>query len=279
MVTPSTRMRSLARQLSWRFYGSILFIVLSLWSVLIGIANRQRHSPPIITQMIRDETIVIAVDATFPPFAIDEGQGLAGIDIALGQEIAARLDISVRFSPMGFDGLYDALSNGQVDLIISALVTNPAKANDVRYTQAYFDNGLVLVHTDPLLVDHDDLHHHAVAIEYNSIAHSRVLFWSRRLSDLTIMPYQLPRYGLDALRLGDADGALVDMTSYQLYHQRYPEWQHDFFYVNHDHYRIAVRQDREALWQAVNQQLTHIIADGTMQVIIDEGFSTYAHRD
>ena len=88
--------------------------------------------------------IVIGIDASYPPFAIDEGGTLTGLDIDVAEAIATEIGLPARFVNIGYYGLYDALISGKVDLLISALRVEPSRMADVLYTRHYFDNGLVL---------------------------------------------------------------------------------------------------------------------------------------
>ncbi|GAB5490165.1 MAG: ABC transporter substrate-binding protein ArtJ [Phototrophicaceae bacterium] len=254
----------------------ITLLLLAFSGYVYGVAMLEWRDnlPPSLEDAFPSGTIIVGVDATYPPFAVDNGQELYGIDIDLGNALAEQMEMPIRFVNMGFDGLYDALIDGQVDIVISALLVNSARTNDVRYTQPYFDNGLVLVSDNPDLQTVDDLASRSVALEYGSIAHSQANFWEQRLDPFMIMPYELPNYALDALRLDDSDFALVDTTSYWLYRGQNPDWQSQSERVNNAFYAIATRYDREATWVWVNVELGRLKRDGVVQDIIDEWFET-----
>lgn len=258
---------------SYRIIIILLLLAFSAYVSITGIVDWYRNRPPTIEEAFPAGTMVVGVDATFPPFAVDNGQEMYGIDIDLGNEIAERMEIDVRFVNMGFDGLYDALIDGQVDVVISALLINSARTQDVRYTLPYFDNGLVLVTEDETIALMQDLPEHSIALEYGSSAYSEVNFWLQQLDSFELMPYELPRYALDSVRLNEANSALVDNTTYLLYQSEYPDWESQSNRVTNAHYAIAVRYDRETAWVWVNAVLNGIKEDGTMQAIIDRWFS------
>lgn len=258
---------------SYRIIIILLLLAFSAYVSITGIVDWYRNRPPTIEEAFPAGTMVVGVDATFPPFAVDNGQEMYGIDIDLGNEIAERMEIDVRFVNMGFDGLYDALIDGQVDVVISALLINSARTQDVRYTLPYFDNGLVLVTEDETIALMQDLPEHSIALEYGSSAHSEVNFWLQQLDSFNILPYELPQYALDSVRLGEADSALVDNTTYMLYQSEYPDWESQSNRITNARYAIAMRYDREETWVWVNAVLNGIKGDGTMQAIIDEWFS------
>jgi len=223
-----------------------------------------------VTELFPSGEIRVGVDASYPPFAAASPNGLFGLDIDLGEALAAKLNVPVRFVNMGYDGLYDSLRADQVDVLISALSVDPSRMNDVRYTRSYFDAGLVLVSdANATFEEMSDLAGHTLAFELGSSADAEARLWLRRVQPFTTAPYELPQYGLDALRIGNADAALVDSINVRLYLRDHLDWNIEQSYVTHDLYAIATRADRGAMWAMVNSALQSMYEDGTIDAIIE----------
>lgn len=199
---------------------------------------------------------------------MDTGDGLEGIDIDLGKAIGEYLDLPVHFNSMSIDGLYDALVTDQADIVVSALVVDTWRLRQVRYTQPYFDAGLVLVSNE--LERMDDLPGHSIAYEFGSSADSEVRRWSRRLDQFAGQTYELPEHALDAVRLEVADSALVEIVDARLYIQDHPNWDPEITYVTHVEFVIAVRIDRKQTFSAIQQALSILQANGTIAKIIED---------
>ena len=210
----------------------------------------------------------IAVDASYTPFAIYTNDGLEGIDIDLGKALGDHLNLPVRFVNMSMDGLYDALITDQADIVISALVVDTWRLHQVRYTQPYFDAGLVLVSNT--LEQMADISGHTLAYEFGSNADSEVRRWRRRIGTFETQPYELPEHALDAVRIGVADGALVEMVDVRLYLHNFPEWQIEPRYVTHLQYVIAVRIDRKKTFAKIHEALSDLHKSGTIANIIED---------
>ena len=209
--------------------------------------------------------IRIGMDASAPPFASVNAEGeLIGIDIAIGKAIGAQLNLPVRFVNMGIDGLYDSVISDQVDIIISSLVIEPWRTGDVRYTRPYFDAGLVLV--SPTITEMRDLPGKSLAYEFGSLADTEARLWSRRIPAFETMPYELPEYALDAVRLGLADAALVDAVTALLHDQT------EFEYVRHRPFVIAVDLHHPKTFNAVDHALHTLLENDTIETIIDSAF-------
>ncbi|MCA9914884.1 MAG: amino acid ABC transporter substrate-binding protein [Anaerolineae bacterium] len=255
---------------SRRMIFSLILLAVAIAGAYTGFRTWRDAIPPTLEEAFPSGEIVVGVDTSYFPFAVDTGNSLQGLDIDLAQAIGERMGLPVRFRPLGYDGLYDALIRGDVDLLISALVVNPSRTQDVIYTRPYYDDGLILVTgAEREITRMQDLPGYALALEYGSVAHSEANTWERQLESFDILPYELPSYALDAVRLGQADAALVETTSYLLYQQNHRNWQSEMHRVRNAFFAIAVRIDREATWVWVDATLGSMEYDGSLQRIID----------
>ena len=231
----------------------------------------RQATPPDAKSAFPAGEIVVGVDASFPPFALDNGETMQGLDIDLASAIAIELDLQIRFVNIGFYALHDALFSGRVDLLISALRVDPARMDDLRYTQSYFDNGLVKVTAaDDIELDIDLPASAHVAYEYASSADSQIRAWEEDGRSISRLPYELPQYALDALRLGLADAAIVDITTLRLYQSAHSDWTANYHYITHEPYAIALRIDRIDAWQLVDGALKTLKESGELARIIDD---------
>jgi ABC-type amino acid transport substrate-binding protein len=211
----------------------------------------------------------IATDGSFPPFATADGNDLYGLDVEIGLALGAKLDMPVRFVNMGFDGLYDSLLADQVDVVISTLLVEFWRMNDVLYTRPYFNAGLMLVSDGELRFDSmREIAGHTLAYEFGSAADAEARRWSRRIESFESMPYELPEYALDAVRLGEADAALVDAVSTRLYLRQHGDWQPSSVYVTDELYVIAVHIDQPGIYHLVDRALNELLHEGVIDEII-----------
>ena len=243
-------------------------------SILVSLAAVWRHyQPPNRDLAFPAGGIVIGVDASFPPFAFDNAGALEGLDIELGEAIAAEIGLPARFVNISYYGLYDALITGGVDLLIAALRVDQSRRNEVRFTQAYFDNGLVLVtaaNGEPINVN--ALSGAALAYEYASGADSRIRAWEEEGHTIARLPYELPTHALDALRLGQVDAALVDAITLRLYAKERAEWEYSRQFVTREPYAIALRIDREDARKLVDRALAALKDRGELARIVQKWF-------
>ena len=213
--------------------------------------------------------IVVGVDASVPPFASDDGQAVHGLDIDLANAIARTIDLPIRFLNIGYYGLYDALISGEVDILISALRVEEARMDDVRYTRHYFDNGLLLVApVERPIASLAGLAGLKVSYEFGGRADAELRVLEDKNGPVTRLPYELPTYALDSLRLEHADAAIVDAITLRLYQRRFPGWSTAQTYLSRDHYAIAARRDNRDAWRLVDGALAALKENGELDKII-----------
>jgi polar amino acid transport system substrate-binding protein len=215
------------------------------------------------------------VDPTFPPFALAEGDRLEGLDVDLARTLAEELGLEAQFTYFGYDGLYDALATGQVDVLISALVVAPERTEDVAYSTAYFDAGqfLFVGETSPGVNSMADLEGQTVAVELGALGHVLAQEWQGRLRDLTVQTRAGAAEALSAAANGEADAALVDSVSGRLFLRDNPSEASRLRMIDEavapEPYAIATRIEDEMLMRELNAALQRLIESGRMETIID----------
>jgi polar amino acid transport system substrate-binding protein len=216
--------------------------------------------------------LYIGLDPSYPPFeALAPGGELYGVDVDLGRELAGRLGVESNFVLLSYDGLYDALEVGQVDLLISALVVEPGRMDDVAYSHSYFDAGVALVTSVGAADELDEMKKLAgrtVAVEYATEGDVEARRWGRRLGDLTVLPVTTADEALAAVHAGKADAALVDGISARLYLREHPDLVLAPELVTSQPYAVVVRADDRSLLGAVNDVLDAMVTEGVLDAII-----------
>ena len=238
----------------------------------------------------------VGMDASFPPFETIAADGtLIGFDVDLARELGQRLGIEVQFvANLPYDGLYDALAVDRVDAVISALVIDPARMADFAYSTPYFDAGQVLVvwvgGTDsewqvPVPVETmADMGGRRLAVEFGTQGDLEARKWARRVSGLTVVPYQTAAEAVAGVVAGEVDAALVDHVS-ALAAGAWPEGQVGARAdgapgyraggglivagtpVVEEPYAVAVRRESRHLLRSINEALSEMQADGTLEML------------
>ena len=97
--------------------------------------------------------LIVGTAPDYPPFEFYNAQyQYDGFDIALINEVARQLGVTVEFMPFAFDGLLTTVQLGQVDLAISAISVTPDRQALVDFSNVYYaTTDAVLVRSDSTL--------------------------------------------------------------------------------------------------------------------------------
>jgi ABC-type amino acid transport substrate-binding protein len=241
-------------------------VVLGLWLLLHTLPEAV---DPTWERIQETGVLPVCTDPSWPPFeSIDEDSGhLEGFDIDLSRLLAGQLapGVRARFVTVGFDSLYDALLSGRCDLVLSALPYEPMRTQDVAYSLAYYNAGLVLVVREERadIVDLDGLADRVVGVEWGFVPEgdSRQRLF---LQNLGPRRYDTAEDTLRALQRGEVEAALVDRISALAYLRDCRGLQIVGEPITDLNYVIPIRPDSFRLLEEVNRVLLELREGGQL---------------
>lgn len=225
-------------------------------------------------------TLRVGMDASYPPFeTIDPASGQpVGFDVDLANEIGRRLGVQVTFANIAYDGLYDALLTGNVDVLVSAMADLPQFQGKAAFSLPYFNAGeMLIVRRGSPLRTMDDMSGHTVAVEYGSGGDVEARKWQRRIKDLQVKRYQDPEAALKAVSSGEADAAIVDGIAGPLAVGQGQDLVAGPHLVD-TLFAAAVASDNDVLLGKVNDVLQTLSADGTLGRLTEKWFGPQKSR-
>lgn len=214
----------------------------------------------------------LGIDPTFPPFGFVGPSGLEGLDVDLAHAVASTLGLRAEFVHLSYDALYDALSTGQVDVLISALIVAPERTRDFAYSQSYFDAGetLFFLASNSEIAGMETLSGRLLAVELGAQGHVEATAWSRRVTDLEVMTYNSGDEAMTAVLSGEADAALVDAVTGRLFTMTRPGLQRGIRQVTSEPYAMVVRQQDSLLLEKLDSSLEGLRSSGQLQQIVEK---------
>jgi polar amino acid transport system substrate-binding protein len=247
--------------------------------LLVLLTRRRLVGPlaadPTWARIQREGLVRVGMDASYPPFELEDEGLFAGFDVDLAEALAERWGVQVHLANIHFDGLYDALEAGKIDLILSALPHDRMRTLDVLYSYAYFDAGQVLVApaADGTLAKAADLEGRTVAVELGTEAHQL----ARRLArdqglDLEIVAEREAADVVARVREGQAAALICDRVSALGIVQRHPELHIVGEHLTEEPYVIAARLDALTLMHEVNMALVEWGRDGRLDALKSHWF-------
>jgi polar amino acid transport system substrate-binding protein len=263
-----------------RCFVRSIIIVLILAGVLITAGCGSR--PDSLSRIQTAGVIRVATDPSFPPFEFvnDDGQ-IAGFDADLARALAGHLGVEAHFVTTGYDALYDALTVGRADVIISALYPDPSRSSAFRFSSPYFNAGEVLVvpRTSEITAP-EDVAGKTVICVFGTEGHMTALRWETTLSPpATLLTVDDPVTITRRLEQGEAQAVLVDHVSAQAALGREPDLRIVTPPVTDEPYVVAVRREDDDLAEAIDAALAELGADGTLEGMIQRWLRQPVERE
>lgn len=234
------------------------------------------RTDPTWERIQRSGVVRVGMDATYPPFEVQDQAGrFSGYDVDLAEELATRWGVRAEFINIHFDGLYDALLAGKCDLLLSALPYDETLTEDVLYSPSYFNAGLLLVlrEDERRIRSTAGLAGKKVGVEIGAAAHLE----ARRLSEqaripLQILPFPTSRQALEALLAQEADAAIADSVSVYRFARDPGGIRYLKRFLSDEQYVIAVRPHSGYLWKRIADELARMKKEGFLQALQDRWF-------
>ncbi len=213
----------------------------------------------------------VATDPSFPPFEfVDEAGQIVGFDADLAAALAQELHVDLQLVTTGYDALYDALTVGQADIIISALYPDTSRSAGFAFSPPYYDAGDVLVvRQGSDITTATDLAGHSVAVVFGTTGHMTAIEWEETLlPPPELITLESPITITTLLHSQTADAIIVDHVSAQTSVGQDPELRILLPPLSDEPYVIATRREDADLMTALTEILEELESDGTLETLI-----------
>ena len=107
----------------------------------------------------QQKELVVGSSATYRPFAYESpNKEIVGYDIDIIKAIAQKSGLQIKIVNTPWTGIFAALNNGDVDLVISGVTINEKRRQSYDFTAPYFEaRQLIGVHKDSAVKSLKDL--------------------------------------------------------------------------------------------------------------------------
>lgn len=230
-------------------------------------------------KLIKDGTLTVITSADYPPFEYMEGENIVGYDAALIREVGNRIGLNVEISNQAFDTLITSVAGGSAaDVAISAITIDPERANDVDFSDSYYDSNLAIVVKKDSGLTATDVNSAKVALAGAALGAqsgtSGEAWIEENLGSNTYTPYQETPDLLNQLRTGSIQAAVYDEPVANAHvNGEYNDCEILTVIPTGEQYGIAVNKDNAALTKAINEALAGMQSDGTIDKLISENLA------
>ena len=226
----------------------------------------------------QNKELVVGSSATYRPFAYETPtKEIVGYDIDIIKAVAQKAGLQIKIVNTPWTGIFAALNNGDVDLVISGVTINEKRKQSYDFTAPYFEaRQLIAVNKDSTVKSLKDLAGKKVSVVTGSTADdiaSREFGKTspdiRRFESTPVIISELANGGVDAA-IGD-NGVIAFRTQE---HKQLKTVSDASF--PKEYFGIVVKQGNKALLDKLNKGLATVKTDGTYAQIYKKWFQTEA---
>ncbi len=241
-------------------------LALALFALTLGYAQAQ------------NKELIVGSSATYRPFAYETpNKEIVGYDIDIIKAVAQKAGLKIKIVNTPWTGIFAALNNGDVDLVISGVTINDKRKQSYDFTAPYFEaRQLIAVHQSSTVKSLKDLAGKKVGVVTGSTGDdiaSREFGKTntdiRRFESTPVVISELVGSGVDAA-IGDNGVVAFRVQEHkQLKTVSDPNFPKEYF-------GIVVKQGNKALRDKLNAGLAAIKADGSYAQIYKKWFQAEA---
>lgn len=216
--------------------------------------------------------LVMATNAEFPPYESKEGDKIVGIDAEVAQAIADKLGMELEIVDTEFNSIIPGVQGGKYDMGMAGMTVNEERLESVDFSSSYA-TGIqsIIIREDSAIQSVDDLF--ADGADYQigvQMATTGDIYATDDFGAEHVQEFDKGAAAVQALVSGKLDCVIIDNepakafvaanTGLKVLDTAYAEEQ----------YAICFAKNNTELKDKVNAALEELIADGTVQRIIDK---------
>ncbi len=214
--------------------------------------------------------LIVGTNAEYSPFSFVENDQIVGFDIDIIKEIAKRLNKKISIKNMSFAALVPELQLGSIQVIAAGVTPSEEKGKRVMFTSLYF-GGDPLMAVQPKgqspISTGEGLQGKTVSVNQGYTADQ----YLSGLEDLQVMRLSSPLVttGIMTLQSNQANVYVASKSVLRPYFAKQGEnrYQSTPLEGTEETYAFAVSKKYPELYAAIQQELTKMLQDGTIETL------------
>jgi len=217
------------------------------------------------------EKLVMATNAAFPPYEFYENDKIVGIDAEIAEKIAEKLGKTLEIVDTEFGSIIAGVQTGKYDMGMAGLTVTDERKQSVNFTSTYATGIQSIIVTEGSeIATPDDLEGKKIGVQQDTTGH---IYTADQYGDEMVTPFNKGTDAVAALVSGKVDCVVIDNEPAKSFVEANSGLKIlDTEYATED-YAICVAKEDEQLLKDINTALEELIADGTVQSIVDKYIS------
>lgn len=220
------------------------------------------------------EKLIISTECTFPPYEYYDGANIVGIDIEIAEAIALKLGYEgIEVKDIAFDNVIPAVTEGTAHIAMAGLTANAERMNSVYFSFPYATGiQVIIVKEDSPIKTIDDLFtcNPVIGVQMATTGDIYAGWDFEDTGSGKVSRFPNGVDAIEALKNGKVDCVMIDNEPAKAFVANNEGLKIlESAYAEED-YAIAISKDNIDLLGKVSAALQDLIADGTVDAIIEK---------
>ena len=249
------------------------FLAVLLAALMICISfvacSSEKKSDDTNTDANAQETLTMATNAEFPPYEYKEGDNVVGIDAEVAQAIADKLGMKLEIVDTKFDAIIPGVQSGKYDMGMAGMTVTPEREQSVAFSDSYA-TGIqsIIVKQGSAIKSVDDLSEKTkIGVQLGTTGD---IYAKDDFGDEAVQEYDKGADAVQALIAGKIDCVIIDNEPAKSFVAANEGLEILKTSYAEEDYAICFKKDNTELQKKVNDALKELIADGTLQKIVNK---------
>ena len=214
----------------------------------------------------KKETLVMATNATFPPYEYYEGNKIVGIDAEIGKAIADKLGMDFNIEDMEFNSIISSVNAGGADIGMAGMTVTDKSKKSVDFSDSYAKGvQVIIVKEDSDIKGPEDLKGKKIGVQLTTTGD---IYACDEFGSENVVEYNKATDVVLGLKNGDVDAVIIDNEPAKNFVKNNDGIKIlDTSYADED-YAICVKKGNTELVEKINKALKELKADGTIDKIV-----------
>ena len=216
-----------------------------------------------------ENTLVMATNATFPPYEYVEGDEIVGIDPEIAAAIADELGMELQIEDVDFDSIVAGVASGKYDMGMTGMTVDPDRLESVNFSDSYATGiqSIIVKEGSPIQSVDDLSSSTKIGVQQGTTG---AQYAADDYGQDAVVNFNKGADAVQALVTDKVDCVIIDNEPAKSFVEANPGLKIlDTEYAVED-YAICVAKDNDELLDKINDALAKLKEDGTVDEIINK---------
>ena len=216
---------------------------------------------------IESGKLIMATNAAFPPYEYTDDSGkIVGIDVGIAQIIADKLGLKLEIDDIDFDAALLSVQEGKADIVMAGVSVTDQRLLVMDFSDTYTTAVQSIIVKEGSEVTLDNLGEHLIGTVRGYTGN---LYCTDDYGEDHVVAYDEGASAVQALVNGQVDCVVIDDAPAREFAAANPGLVVLDTEYAVEEYAIGFGKNNKELYTAVNDALKALIADGSVQKVID----------